>query len=57
MLLKRDGGACYFRRAIPMQLRPYISGRREWVKFLGTKSRSEAKQHILLPVIDTDREL
>lgn len=40
-----------------MQLRPFIGGRREWVKSLGTKSRSEAKQRIPLLVIDTDREL
>lgn len=40
-----------------MNLRPFIGGRREWVKSLGTKSRTEAKQHIPLLVIETDREL
>ncbi|AEG50726.1 integrase family protein [Sphingobium chlorophenolicum L-1] len=56
-LLKRDGGSYYFRRAIPTNLRPFIGGRREWVKSLGTKSRPEAKQRIPKLVIETDREL
>lgn len=56
-LLKRDGGSYYFRRAIPTNLRPFIGGRREWVKSLGTKSRHEAKQRIPQLVIETDREL
>jgi len=56
-LLKRDGGSYYFRRAIPANLRPFIDGRREWVKSLGTKSRTEAKQRIPQLVIETDREL
>ena len=56
-LLKRDGGSYYFRRAIPANLRPFIGGRREWVKSLGTKSRTEAKQRIPQLVIETDGEL
>ncbi|WP_363739547.1 MULTISPECIES: DUF6538 domain-containing protein [unclassified Sphingobium] len=38
-LLRRDGGSYYFRRAIPANLRPFIGGRRKWIKSLGTKSR------------------
>ncbi|WP_426387206.1 DUF6538 domain-containing protein [Sphingobium sp. R-21] len=31
-LLRRDGGSYYFRRAIPANLRPFIGGRRKWIR-------------------------
>ncbi|MGR6327990.1 DUF6538 domain-containing protein [Sphingomonas sp. XXL09] len=46
-LYRREGGTYYFRRAIPVALRPMFDGRREWIKTLGTKDRREAKR--LLP--------
>ena len=46
-LYRREGGTYYFRRAIPVTLRPQFGGKREWIKSLTTKDRREAKR--LLP--------
>lgn len=48
-LYRREGGTYYFRRAIPVALRPRCNGKREWIKSLATKDRREAKR--LLPAM------
>ena len=56
-LLKRDGGTYYFRRSIPLAQRQRFSGKREWVRSLGTKDRSEAKRLIPACLIAFDKAM
>jgi integrase len=44
----------YFRRGIPAELRPFLQGRHEWMRSLGTKDRATAKQRIPAVTIETD---
>jgi integrase len=44
----------YFRRGIPAELRPFLEGRHEWSRSLGTKDRATAKQRIPAITIETD---
>ena len=44
----------YFRRGIPAELRPFLDGKHEWSRSLGTKDRATAKQRIPAHTIETD---
>lgn len=42
-LRRREGGIYYFRRSIPAKLRPYLDGRAQWMRTLGTSNTALAK--------------
>jgi hypothetical protein len=52
--LSKRGSTYYFRRAVPVNLRPFLDGRHEWMRSLGTKDRTEAKRLIPAITIETD---
>ena len=55
-LAKRGSSHC-FRRAVAVELRPYLSGRSEWMISLWTKDRETAKRLIPARTMETDRLL
>ena len=52
--LSKRGSTYCFRRAVPVNLRPFLDGRHEWMRSLGTKDRTEAKRLIPAITIETD---
>ncbi|MGC6401173.1 DUF6538 domain-containing protein [Sphingomonas sp. FW199] len=55
--LAKRGSTYYFRRVIPVELRPAFDGRTEFMMSLRTKDREQAKRLIPARTIDTDRAL
>lgn len=56
-LLRRHGGTYYFRRAIPLDVRPAFGGRREWIVSLRTKDREQAKRILARYVLTFDEAI
>jgi integrase len=55
--LAKRGATYYFRRAIPVELRPAFGGRAEFMVSLRTKDRAEAKLRIPAHTVETDKML
>lgn len=55
--LAKRGSVYYFRRAIPVELRPAFGGRVEFMLSLRSKDRSEAKLRIPAHTVETDKLL
>ena len=55
--LAKRGSTYYFRRAIPVELRPAFGGRAEFMLSLRSKDRAEAKLHIPAHTVETDKLL
>lgn len=55
--LAKRGATYYFRRAIPVELRPAFGGRAEFMLSLRSKDRAEAKLRIPAHTAETDKLL
>lgn len=55
--LAKRGSTYYFRRAIPVELRPAFGGRAEFMLSLRSKDRAEAKLRIPAHTVETDKLL
>ena len=55
--LTKRGSTYYFRRTIPLELRPAFNGKSEFMQSLRTKDRGEAKRLIPARLIAFDKEL
>lgn len=55
--LAKRGATYYFRRAIPVELRPAFGGRAEFMLSLRSKDRAEAKLRIPAHTVETDKLL
>lgn len=55
--LAKRGATYYFRRAIPVELRPAFGGRAEFMVSLRSKDRAEAKLRIPAHTVETDKLL
>lgn len=55
--LAKRGSTYYFRRAIPVELRPAFDGRAEFMVSLRSKDRAEAKLRVPAHTVETDKLL
>jgi hypothetical protein len=55
--VQNRNGTYYFRRVVPLELRPFFGGRREWTYSLKTKEKKEAERKARQDAVALDEEI